>query len=202
MYQDIGAYGCEIFFAEPICRPIDECADDPCQNNGTCIDGVGEYTCNCLPGYEGDSCENEVVNLVNITLDLPPSVFADGQPNDFADYVVTEVEGVELGTLAVDPSTTLQDTNPAMTNFCSDEIAPPLYNYTTGHIFTMLDVLGGQNVTALTCSASSDGNDFLLDAVYSHYHGTNTADFTSDALISFSLPENASSGPVAVPEAR
>ncbi len=200
-YQDIGAYGCEIFFAEPICQPIDECADDPCQNNGTCIDGVGEYTCNCLPGYEGDMCENEVVNLVNITLDLPPSVFADGLPNDFVDYIVTEEGGVELGTLPVDPSFTLQNTNPSTTDYCSDEIAPPLFNYTTGHIFAVLDILAGQNVTDMSCSASSGGNDFLLDAVFSRYYGTNAADFTSDTLISFSLPDNTSSGPSTVPEA-
>ena len=36
---------------------IDECASSPCQNGGTCIDALNAYTCNCIPGYEGDNCE-------------------------------------------------------------------------------------------------------------------------------------------------
>ena len=36
---------------------IDECASSPCQNGGTCIDSLNAYTCNCIPGYEGDNCE-------------------------------------------------------------------------------------------------------------------------------------------------
>ncbi len=31
--------------------------DEPCQNGGTCIDGVNSYTCECLSGFEGDDCE-------------------------------------------------------------------------------------------------------------------------------------------------
>jgi hypothetical protein len=35
---------------------IDDCVNK-CQN-GTCIDGIGDYTCNCAPGYFGQSnCE-------------------------------------------------------------------------------------------------------------------------------------------------
>ena len=30
----------------------------PCQNNGTCIDGINDYTCDCTDtGFEGDHCE-------------------------------------------------------------------------------------------------------------------------------------------------
>jgi hypothetical protein len=39
---------------------IDECASNPCQNGGTCVDGVNSYTCQCQPGYEGTNCENLV----------------------------------------------------------------------------------------------------------------------------------------------
>ena len=51
---------------------VDDCADNRCQNNGTCIDKVyisiyiiyiyiiyifkvGEYECSCIPGFEGES---------------------------------------------------------------------------------------------------------------------------------------------------
>ena len=36
---------------------IDECGSWPCQNNGSCVNGVGVYTCNCPSGYTGDQCE-------------------------------------------------------------------------------------------------------------------------------------------------
>ncbi|VDI17864.1 Hypothetical predicted protein, partial [Mytilus galloprovincialis] len=36
---------------------IDECASQPCQNNGTCIDQHNGYTCICLRGDSGYNCE-------------------------------------------------------------------------------------------------------------------------------------------------
>ena len=36
---------------------IDDCSSNPCQNGGTCIDGVNMYTCNCGVGYNGDHCD-------------------------------------------------------------------------------------------------------------------------------------------------
>ena len=36
---------------------IDECASSPCQNGGTCVDGVNEYSCTCAAGYTGTNCE-------------------------------------------------------------------------------------------------------------------------------------------------
>ena len=29
----------------------------PCQAGGTCIDGINGFTCDCLLGYGGDTCE-------------------------------------------------------------------------------------------------------------------------------------------------
>lgn len=34
-----------------------QCQSSPCQNNGTCKDGLGTYTCTCVDGYEGKDCE-------------------------------------------------------------------------------------------------------------------------------------------------
>ncbi|VDH94425.1 Hypothetical predicted protein, partial [Mytilus galloprovincialis] len=41
-------------------RNIDECSSNPCQNKGTCKDGVNSYTCNCPPGYTGFNCQSEI----------------------------------------------------------------------------------------------------------------------------------------------
>ena len=34
-----------------------ECSSSPCQNSGTCVDKVGDYSCTCLNGYTGKNCE-------------------------------------------------------------------------------------------------------------------------------------------------
>uniref|UniRef100_A0A8D3E221 DeltaB n=1 Tax=Scophthalmus maximus TaxID=52904 RepID=A0A8D3E221_SCOMX len=54
-----GSYTCT-------CRPgftgancqvnVDDCASSPCQNAGTCQDGVNDYTCSCTLGYTGKNC--------------------------------------------------------------------------------------------------------------------------------------------------
>ena len=35
----------------------DECEPDPCKNNGTCVDGINSYTCQCHVGYTGNTCD-------------------------------------------------------------------------------------------------------------------------------------------------
>lgn len=40
----------------------DDCASDPCQNGGTCIDittSVG-FMCLCTPGFEGTQCNEDI----------------------------------------------------------------------------------------------------------------------------------------------
>ena len=46
-------------------KDIDDCASNPCQNGGTCNDGVNSYTCDCVPGHAGDNCEigNKYFNM-------------------------------------------------------------------------------------------------------------------------------------------
>jgi Notch-like protein len=33
---------------------------DPCLNGGSCQDGVGSFSCSCLPGFAGPRCARDV----------------------------------------------------------------------------------------------------------------------------------------------
>ena len=36
---------------------IDDCAPNPCQNDGSCTDGVDSHNCTCVAGFSGTDCE-------------------------------------------------------------------------------------------------------------------------------------------------
>jgi hypothetical protein len=38
----------------------DECASRPCQNGGSCVGGIGAYTCTCADGYSGNLCQTAI----------------------------------------------------------------------------------------------------------------------------------------------
>ena len=35
---------------------VDDCIDNPCLNNGSCVDEVNSYTCVCSPGCTSEYC--------------------------------------------------------------------------------------------------------------------------------------------------
>ncbi|XP_064419080.1 sushi, nidogen and EGF-like domain-containing protein 1 [Latimeria chalumnae] len=39
---------------------INECEGSPCQNGGTCVDGINAYYCNCKLGYTGEHCQTDI----------------------------------------------------------------------------------------------------------------------------------------------
>ena len=39
-----------------ITTDINECVNHTCQNGGSCVDGVNNYSCSCLPGFTGYHC--------------------------------------------------------------------------------------------------------------------------------------------------
>ena len=40
-----------------IVTDINDCSTSPCDNGGTCTDGINTYTCQCSDGYTGNDCQ-------------------------------------------------------------------------------------------------------------------------------------------------
>ena len=40
---------------------IDDCEDNDCENNSTCVDGINNYTCMCSPEYSGTPHRHSLV---------------------------------------------------------------------------------------------------------------------------------------------
>ena len=36
---------------------VDDCVPNPCENGGTCTDGINIFTCACMTGYSGKNCQ-------------------------------------------------------------------------------------------------------------------------------------------------
>jgi len=53
-----------------LCVDIDECASSPCQNGGTCADGINSYTCTCAGGYDGAQCQNSTYVFILFLKDV------------------------------------------------------------------------------------------------------------------------------------
>ena len=46
--------GCETYL--PQCEEINDCNPNPCNNVGSCVDALNNYTCFCAAGFKGRNC--------------------------------------------------------------------------------------------------------------------------------------------------
>ena len=50
-----------------VCTAMDACTGlKPCENDGECVNILGDYYCNCPNGYGGENCEVEIDGCVNL----------------------------------------------------------------------------------------------------------------------------------------
>ena len=47
---------------------INDCVNHTCQNGGSCVDGINNFTCNCLKGYTGSHCQTGMLLWRNFSL--------------------------------------------------------------------------------------------------------------------------------------
>ena len=47
---------------------IDDCAGQPCQNDGNCTDRVNDFNCDCVAGYTGKNCSIGEENFIHYWL--------------------------------------------------------------------------------------------------------------------------------------
>lgn len=84
---------------------LDECASAPCQNGGSCIDGVNGYTCQCTLEWSGDNCHVRGDCILNLNLtksDLrlnTPYFPSNYLNNEFCQWIIHASAGkyIQLG---------------------------------------------------------------------------------------------------------
>lgn len=48
-----------LLFENYLFLDMSECSSQPCQNGGTCVEGVSQYKCICPPGKTGSHCQHQ-----------------------------------------------------------------------------------------------------------------------------------------------
>lgn len=77
------------------CVEVDDCLSAPCNNGGSCVNLVGEYTCTCPSGFMGSECDYAThVDSAKI-VDRPPAqlaaLLASGDPEAMANGLSAEL---------------------------------------------------------------------------------------------------------------
>lgn len=52
---------------------VDDCVPNPCVNGGSCSDGINNYTCSCVDGFEGRNCSTSESVYSGVPNSVAPS---------------------------------------------------------------------------------------------------------------------------------
>ncbi|XP_065651707.1 fibropellin-1 isoform X10 [Hydra vulgaris] len=51
---------CQQNWKGPLCADFDHCYKNPCENGGICLEGFNNFSCKCLNGFSGVTCQDHV----------------------------------------------------------------------------------------------------------------------------------------------
>ncbi|XP_071998608.1 uncharacterized protein [Engystomops pustulosus] len=129
------------------CDDIDECANitSPCAGNATCTNLQGNYSCYCLPGFEGEGNFEciDIDECANITSPCAMNATCTNLPGNFSCHCMSGFEGdgmheciaikstTDFPTLTPDSNTTAIDT--AATSSTNDMTTAPVAATNASH---------------------------------------------------------------------
>ncbi|XP_046578193.1 neurogenic locus notch homolog protein 1-like [Haliotis rubra] len=166
-YNDVITYTCDTSFnltgpyertcmvnggwslSTPRCIFAESCRSGPCQNGGTCVDGLDRYDCICGSGWTGKNCD------VHVDDDHPArDSAAEDSPNTTLVIVLSTVSALVLIAVVIVVVCRVKGTKTRRSSSAvwpkknqADSSSPPAY--TPGHI------LGDTLNTGAACSSMS-----------------------------------------------
>ncbi|XP_078572109.1 uncharacterized protein LOC144859362 [Branchiostoma floridae x Branchiostoma japonicum] len=153
------------------CDDTDDCQSNPCKNGGTCVDGLDSYSCNCIYGFSGDTCEEKAT-----TVELPTTV-----PVPTTTPITTASQSTTTGvsTPHVPTSTTTQVSTIVLSTTESTDL-PTTDGLSTSTLVTTAKAttMGIQttvHVTANTVTSHDMATSLVTEDVSTHHttvHGT------------------------------
>jgi collagen type VI alpha len=150
---------------DALCNKQNDCNSSPCQNGGTCVDGIGQYYCNCADRFTGVNCARTCSVQVDVVflVDTSGSLALDGY-NLELNFMDAIVQGLsfQFGRTRIAYVTFSAN---AQVQFCFDAYTSPLdiisaisidsvqsgTDFTSGFNAVTNDVLGGMG----TCDTGS-----------------------------------------------
>ncbi|CAF0807264.1 unnamed protein product [Adineta ricciae] len=122
---------CDPGFTGPTCdQELDECASQPCANNGTCKDLENGFLCDCLPEWNGTLCTE------------PMNPCQSSPCGPVGKCVVTNTPGIPYYCQCPDGQNTMfrcADTNPCQSNPCGPGKCEVTADMRNGYICRCLD---------------------------------------------------------------
>ena len=85
-----------LFTVASFCTETDECQSNPCQNGGTCVDGVYSFTCVCPTFHAGQRCEG--IEAYNLGDCLQTYVWFSGRFSFVIFWVVCYMKVIQVAT--------------------------------------------------------------------------------------------------------
>ncbi|KAK3083543.1 hypothetical protein FSP39_025167 [Pinctada imbricata] len=83
----------------PLCSDENQCRNNPCQNGGFCLDGLGSYQCVCVNGHYGDNCEKKCGDAADVVFVLDSSTTVGRETFErmrrYTSYLIREMDAEE-----------------------------------------------------------------------------------------------------------